>query len=333
MCSLSFSPSYVQSFAEFLMDQICSEANSMVRKPLLQLAHSLLKQDGKCMNLTFQQWLGVVYYIEGAEIADLCGARDSLYSGKDCKEEMAELEEDIRAVVLAGMRGHPIRLFLQDMSQCFINALLGADINFVFVHHLMELVSSLCVGFEEHNRDIKPELPAILLGLYKPLKMLILRLLETRIRPESVFQQAWDIFVDYVAIVEDFLEESLLDVMVSLLNKYLLAHPSPNAPPASSYLPYLSVLSQTLPTFTGRSHLYPELCSSLLLGLFPLLPNAIYPHELYTIIEKVIVFRPEVLEDDAVVMELVHWLTEPYTEEDDRWRQFIEEVGKRVAKK
>lgn len=51
--------------------------------------------------------------------------------------------------------------------------------------------------------------------------MLIGRLVDAAVEPVDVFRRAWDIFVEFFTIIEDYLEEKLLNVVMGLLNKHL----------------------------------------------------------------------------------------------------------------
>jgi hypothetical protein len=53
----------------------------------------------------------------------------------------------MRGVVLAAMRGEPMRQFINDLSECFVRQVLAPEVNIRLVHRLLELVSSICLTF------------------------------------------------------------------------------------------------------------------------------------------------------------------------------------------
>lgn len=73
--------------------------------------------------------------------------------------------------------------------------MLNPQVNFLLLHHFLELANIFCISCSEHNRDIKPGFTAALLPLYKPLKMLVCKLVDAAIEPIEVFRRAWEIFV------------------------------------------------------------------------------------------------------------------------------------------
>jgi hypothetical protein len=155
--------------------------------------------------------------------------------------------------------------------------------------------------------------------------MLVGRLVDVALEPVEVFHRAWEIFVDFFTTIDEYLEETLLDVIMSMLNKHFC-----RGDILLPELPIIEAVCLTLPSFSSLSGQYADLVERVFIKVCELIPNSIHTDSIYGLLEKLIVFRPKVLESRELLITLLEQLTSAYTDEDDRWRQFVGDVGKRL---
>lgn len=82
-------------------------------------------------------------------------------------------------------------------------------------------------------------------------------------------------------------EESLLEIIIGVVNSHLLK-PDINI----HDIPYISTVCDSLHSYTSQSHKYVDIVQCAVDKIAKMLCNSIHTESIYSLMEKLIVFRP-----------------------------------------
>ena len=92
------------------------------------------------------------------------------------------------------------------------------NINLLLLSHFLEVISLFCVSASEH---LLFDYSKSLAQFYNPHKALIGKLVELCVEPEAEFRKVWESFMLLYSLVQPHISDSLNDVVVTLLNRFM----------------------------------------------------------------------------------------------------------------